>query len=247
MLTWFDNPPRRGKAKRRTGKKKLYGAAAKAHARAQRRKGAGKMAKRRSRKKLYGAAAAAHAKARRRGGSKRRSSRPRAAARRRTRSYRRTSAQVARRAGRQLRYRRVNPPGLRIIGQLQQGLVDAGFIVGGKAASRIIAGFIPVGAGGMAVNLAVQAGAALAAGYVGRFISPNASRMMLAGGLAGVVESFVKSLNIPLVSNALGDGDIYNPGALAVGAYPQSVPGGVAAYPQLMAGIGDEDDDIYTS
>lgn len=131
------------------------------------------------------------------------------------------------------------------MGQLQQGAIDAGFIVAGKAASRIIAGFIPVGAGGMAINLAVQAAAALGAGYVGRFISPNASRMMLAGGLAGVVETFVKGLNIPFISPALGD-DYYTPGALAVGAYPQQISAypGVSAYPQLMAGD-EEDEGLY--
>lgn len=246
MLTWFDNPPRRrGKPKRRKSKK-LYGAAAKAHARAQRRKGGRKMARRKSRKKLYGAAAAAHARARRRGGSKRRSSSRRRRSTAGRRSWRRTSATVARRAGRQLRYRRTNPPRLRgIVGQLQQGAIDAGFIVAGKAASRIIAGFVPVVGGGQAVQIAVQAAAALAAGYVGRYISPNASRMMLAGGLAGVVESFVKGLNIPYVSAALGD-DYYTPGPLAVGGYPQqnqvgAYPG-ISAYPALMAGSDDEDD-----
>lgn len=203
------------------------------------------MAKRRSRKKLYGAAAAAHAKARRRGGSKRRrSSARRSTARRRT--WRRTSAQVARRAGRQLRYRRTNPPGglKGIFGQLQQGAIDATYIVAGKAASRIIAGFIPIGAGGVAVNLAVQAAAAVGAGWVGsQFLGRDAARLMLAGGLSGVIETFVKSLNIPFISPALGD-DFYTPGPLAVGAYPQ-VPG-VAGYPQaLMAGSSDEDDVMY--
>lgn len=242
MLTWFDNPPRRGKLKRNS-RKKLYGAAAKAHAKAQRRKGGRKMAKRKSRRKLYGAAAAAHAKRLRRGGGTKRRSRPRGKSYKR-RSWRRTSATVARRAGRQLRYRRINPPRLTargIVGQLQQGALDAGFIVAGKAASRIIAGFIPITTGGQAVALAVQAAAALGAGYVGRFISPNASRMMLAGGLAGVVESFVKQLNIPFISPALGD-DFYAPGALAVGAYPQAAVPGISAYPQLMAG--DEEDDV---
>lgn len=248
MLTWFDNPPRRHRrksSKRGKSRKKLYGAAAAAHARAQRRKkGGSKMAKRRKshRRKLYGAAAAAHARRMGRGGSKRRrSSRPRS---HRRRSWRRTSVATARRAGRQLRYRRTNPPLRGIVGQLQQGAIDAGYIVAGKAASRIIAGFIPV-SGGQALTLAVQVAAALGAGYAGKFISSNASRMMLAGGLAGVVESFVKGLNIPYVSAALGD-DIYSQGQFAVGAYPQQIsayPQGVSAYPQLMGS--DEDDDLY--
>ncbi len=245
MLTWFDNPPRRkGKRKgksRRSPPKGYKTWTSWSRAMRSRKKGGSKMAKRRgSRKKLYGAAAAAHAKARRRGGAKRRS-RPRTTTKRRT--WRRTSVTTARRAGRQLRYRRTNPPrGFGgIVGQLMNGVQDAAWIVGGKAASRIIAGFIPIGAGGMAVNLAIQAAAALGAGYVGRFISPNASRMMLAGGLAGVVETFVKSLNLPLVSQALGD-DFYTTPPLAVGAYPGQF-GAYAASPALMAGVGDDEDE----
>lgn len=244
MLTWFDNPPRKrgskrkGKSRKRPPKGYKSWSAWSRSMRA-RKKGGSKMAKRRksSRRKLYGAAAKAHARAQRRGGSKRRR---RSAAPRRRRSWRRTSAAVAHRAGRQLRYRRTNPPLRGIVGQLQQGAIDAGWIVAGKAATRIIAGFVPAVGGGQAVQIAVQAAAALAAGYAGRYISPNASRMVLAGGLSGVIESFVKQLNIPYVSAALGDG-LYEPNPLAVGAYPQQ---GVSAYPQLLSGS-DEDEDYY--
>jgi hypothetical protein len=127
-----------------------------------------------------------------------------------------------------------------LVNQLIGGVQDAGFIVGGKVASRIIAGFIPVTAGGMAVNLAVQAAAALAAGYAGKFISPNASRMMLAGGLTGVIETFVKSLNIPMVSSALAGSDDLAAYPTALSAYP-----GVAAYPQALLSGSDEDEMIY--
>lgn len=245
MLTWFDNPPRKrgGKRKSKSRKRPPKGYkswSAWSRSMRARKKGGSKMAKRRkSRRKLYGAAAKAHARAQRRGGRK--TSRRRSASRpRRRATWRRTSRAVARRAGRQLRYRRTNPPLRGIVGQLQQGAIDAGWIVAGKATSRIIAGFVPAVGGGQAVQIAIQAAAALAAGYVGRYISTNASRMMLAGGLSGVIESFVKQLNIPYVSAALGDG-LYEPNPLAVGAYPQQ---GVSAYPQLLSGS-DEDEDYY--
>jgi len=139
-----------------------------------------------------------------------------------------------------LRYRRPNPPFRGIVGQLTGGLQDAAFIVGGKAVTNIIAGFIPIG-GGMALDLLKKAAAAMAAGYAGRFISPNASRMMLAGGLAGVVEGFAKQLNIPLISSALSDYD----SPYAVGSYPQASVPGVSAYPQLMAGEAEDDSYLY--
>ena len=81
----------------------------------------------------------------------------------------------------------------------------------------------------------MQVAAALAAGYVGRFISPNASKMMLAGGLAAPIESYVKSLNLPIISAALGDGEGY----YAVGAWP--APAAISGYP-VGAGVGDADD-----
>lgn len=232
-LTWFDNPPKR--------KRKLYGAAAKAHARKvgkkrRHRKGARHVAKRRGhRRKLYGAAAKAHARRMARGGSHRRRSTHRARPRRR--HYRRSSAVAASRAGRTLRYRRPNPPFKGIVGQLIGGVQDASFIVLGKAGTNIVAGFIPLG-GGVALETAKKLASALVVGYVGNFISANAGRMMLAGGLAGLVEGVVKQLNIPLIAPALSDYSAFP----AVGAYPQVSPG-VSAYPQLMAG---EDDMLYS-
>lgn len=248
--TWFDNPPRR---KRR---RKLYGAAAKAHARKMRkhpkRKGARKVAKRRGhRRKLYGAAAKAHARRMARGGHKR-SHRRRASSSHRRRStgrrrhYRRSTARAASRAGRTLRYRRPNPPLKGLVGELMDGLKDAALVTGGKAATNIIAGFIPL-SGGTAMETAKRLAAALAAGYGGRFISRNASRMFLIGGLTGVVEGLVKQLNIPVLAPALSD--YYDPGYLAVGSYVQQVPAGVSSYPQLLPGGGmsgvDEDEVLF--
>lgn len=154
----------------------------------------------------------------------------------RRRGRRRRSVSRARRRG-----GRRNPPRFSvrgIVGQLQDGAIDAGWIVAGKATSRTIAGFIPA-PGGQIGALAVQALAAILAGYVGGFVSPNARKMMLAGGLAGVVESFVKSANIPFVSDKLSD--FYTPGPLAVGSYPGALPAaGVSAYPEAMGDVSDD-------
>lgn len=242
-LTWFDNPPRKGrKGKSRSRRRPPKGYKSwSSWSRAMRakKKGARKMA-RRSRKKLYGAAAAAHAKARRRGGRKatRRRTTHRAASRPRRR-YRRSTAKSASRAGRVLRYRRPNPP---IVNQLVDGLKDAGLVVVGDAGTNIVAGLIPFGAGSVPLDLAKKLVAALAVGYAGKFISGNASKMFLIGGLSGIIRSAVKQYNVPVLAPALSD--FYAPANLAVGAYPQ-VPGGVSSYPQaLMAG--DDEDIIYS-
>jgi hypothetical protein len=122
-----------------------------------------------------------------------------------------------------------------VVGQLMNGAVDATEVVLGKAVARAIPQLVGLPQSG-AVGLAVQVGSALLAGYLARNISPNASKMVLAGGLAAPIESFVKGLNIPLISAALGDEDYY-----AVGAYPMApgVGNGVGAYPSLQ---GEEDD-----
>lgn len=231
-LLWFDNP-RRKKSRRR----KLYGAAAAAHrkriSRSKRKrkrssmKGHSSAHKRRkhvARRKLYGAAAKAHARRMARGGHKRRSSK-----RRRSHGKRRhriTSRAVARRAGRQLRYRRANPPfGGGLVGKVVNGAVDASWIVAGKAVARTVPTLVPGIPQSGALGIAVQVASAVVAGYVGKFISPNASRMMLAGGLAAPIESFVKGMNLPYVSAALSDADY------AVGDYVKSLPaGGVSDY-----------------
>ena len=121
------------------------------------------------------------------------------------------------------------------MGQITDGVIDAAEVVAGKAVARAVPTLVGLPQGG-AMGLAVQVGAALLAGFIGRQISANAGKMMLAGGLAAPVESFVKGANIPLISAALADDEFYAPGALAVGAYPM-LPG-VSAYPQY----GEDDD-----
>lgn len=227
--TWFDNPPRkkRGHSKKRKGakhmarkkRKKLYGAAAQAHA-----------AKRAGRKYHPKKKRSYHAK--KRSSSKRR------------RSHRRTSARRASSAGRVLRYRRPNPPGIRgLAGQLIDGAKDAAAIVVGEAGTNIIAGYIPFG-GTVALDLAKKLVSALALSYVSGFVLPKSvSRMLLVGGLVGIIRKGAKDLNVPIIAPALADYD----SPLAVGAYPQaaiSAYPGVSAYPAVLSG--EDDDLMYT-
>lgn len=197
-------------------------------------------------RKLYGAAAKAHARRMARGGHKRRRSsgrkRSRSHAVTHRRKYRRSSARSASRAGRVLRYRRSNPPfGRGIVGSVISGAIDATWIVAGKGGSRAIASFVPVSQTG-AVGLAVQVASAVALGWVGRKISPNASKMLLAGGLSGVIESFVKGLNIPFISANLGDQGYYAVGSYPMGDYPRALPASVSDYPRMAGEMGDADD-----
>ena len=168
--------------------------------------------------------------------------RRRAAPRKRTTKRRRTTAKRAASAGRALSYRRNQPRQVqRLLKPLIQGLQDGATVTIGKAASNIIASFIPFGNGGMAMEVAKQAGSALVVSMVAnQFMGREFARFATAGALAAPMEAFIKQANIPFVSQALGDG-VYalssGYGPYAVGAYPMApeVTEGVGAYPQLSS------------
>jgi hypothetical protein len=125
-----------------------------------------------------------------------------------------------------------------LVGKITGGLVDAGWVLGGEAGTNIIAGFIPAT---LLTSAPLQAlakvAAAVAVSWAAKKVSPNASKMALAGGLAAVIRGPVKAANLPLVSAALGD--FYHPGYYAVSSYPQ-LP--MASYPQT---VGDADQEAY--
>lgn len=107
------------------------------------------------------------------------------------------------------RRRRRNPAfgfggGRGVVAQLMQGGQDALGIVVGKAASRAIPALVNLTQTGPA-GVAIQAASAIAAGWIGSMVNRNFGRMALAGGLAGIVEGFVKVANIPILSASLGD------------------------------------------
>lgn len=136
-------------------------------------------------------------------------------------SRRRTPARRRRRTTARRRSYRRNPTYRRnqfrgVFGQLQRGVVDAAGVVTGKAATRFVANLVPIGGQDLFVNVAKQAGAAIVVGMVSRrFLGQDWARMMLAGGLAAPVESFLSGL--PVIGPMLGD---YNP-FLPMGIYPE--------------------------
>lgn len=209
-----ENPPRRRKARRRKGSKrrrpprgfrswKAYMASIRPGAKKKRR---------RHRK------GATVAKRRKKG--RRRHRNPVGRRSHRRRSHRSRSRGTSRRRHR-------NPPrglGRGVVGHIIGGAVDAAEILVGKAAVNTIAGFLPVTQTG-AVGALAKIVAAVAVSWAARKVSPNASKMTLAGGLLAVIEPPVKAANIPLLSAGLSDypSNFYVPGPLAVGSYPKAL------------------------
>jgi hypothetical protein len=125
-----------------------------------------------------------------------------------------------------------------IIGHVVGGFVDAGWLLAGEAGTNVVSGFIPLDKTGP-MGAVVKVASAVAVAWLAKRISPNASKMALAGGLASVIRGPVKNANLPLISANLGD--LYDESGYAVGAgaYPM-LPAGVGSYPQ---GVGDMEDE----
>lgn len=112
---------------------------------------------------------------------------------------------------------RRNPPRRRvdIMGSLWDGSVEAVQILIGKAAARSLPDLVGAPKQGN-LGLAVQAATALVTGYVaGMFLSPDAARAMMAGGLTAPIETLIVSYNVPWLGSALSPVTT----AGAVGAY----------------------------
>jgi hypothetical protein len=142
-----------------------------------------------------------------------------------TKRRRRTT--TARKTRRRRRTYRRNPD---IVSNLTKGVGNAVMLVGGKAAARIAADFVPIPQAG-AMGMAVQAGVALGVGLLADAFLPRAQAdYVLAGALAGPIESAVISFGVPYVSEALVQLPAA-PGA-AVEGYPRQLRA-VGAYPAL--------------
>ena len=102
-----------------------------------------------------------------------------------------------------------------IVKEVQQGVVDAFGVVVGKAATRIVANFVPIPKQGAMMNFVVQAGSAIVVGMAARMVvSRDVARMVIAGGFAAPVEGFAKG--IPFIGPMLGD-DYLELGEYAMG------------------------------
>jgi len=132
-----------------------------------------------------------------------------------------------------------------ILGEVQQGAIDAAGVVVGKAATRIVANFIPVPKDTALMNFVVQAGSAIGVGMLARMVvSRDMARMVIAGGFAAPIESFAKG--IPFIGPMLGD-DYLELGEYAMGEHAMG-----DADPFLPIGdadpflpIGEDFDDPY--
>lgn len=129
-------------------------------------------------------------------------------------------ARRTRRRGRRRGYRR--NPAFSVQGiakQFQQGFIDAAGVVGGKAATRLLANLLPIpNKQDMVINLAVQGVSAIVVGMAARqFFGAQTARMMVAGGFAAPVETLMKG--IPVIGPALGDDLLQLGQPLPIGEY----------------------------
>jgi hypothetical protein len=126
---------------------------------------------------------------------------------------------------------------------LMGGVIDAGEVLVGKVVVRTVPGLIGFGSSDT-IGLAIQALTAIVAGGVAHtFVNHNAGKMVLAGGLAAPLETLIKSLNIPLISSALGE-DTVEVVQDGMGGYVQ-IPQGMGSYVQPGVGAYDYNEQQY--
>lgn len=98
---------------------------------------------------------------------------------------------------------RMNPVGGDVVGMLMGGTVAAGQVLVGKAAARSIPDLAGLPKEGN-TGLAIQAAVAVGLGWVAdQFLSPQAAREILAGGLTAPLETMIVAFNVPWFSQAL--------------------------------------------
>lgn len=158
--------------------------------------------------------------------ARKRSTRRKSTRRRRSPAKRRRSKSISFRRIKGSVYKRNPRFSVRNMGKLlRQGVTDAAGVVVGKAATRMVANFIPLDKSNPVMNFAVQAVSAIGVSIVaGNVVSPNMAKMILAGGFAAPVESFLSG--IPVIGPALGDVDPFLPYGdvdpfLPYGSYPE--------------------------
>lgn len=109
-----------------------------------------------------------------------------------------------------------------MVSTLQTAVPRAAAVVTGKAATRIVANFLPLPKEGM-MNTVTQIVAALIVGTVAKMAVPaRFADDMVVGGIVAPIESLAKAL--PVIGPALGDDDLvlgeyYTGGAGEIGAY----------------------------
>lgn len=142
----------------------------------------------------------------------------------------------ARRAGRR-RYQR--NPVHSIPARLFAGVIDAAEVLVGKGAARVVPGMIGMDREST-TGLIAQAAVGAIAGIGASYLSPNAGKMVLAGGFTAPLESLIKKLNTDdkgaprstVIASAFGDDDYL---AAGVGAFPPPMVE-LSAYPETALG-----------
>lgn len=107
-----------------------------------------------------------------------------------------------------------------MVREVMRGAADGAAVVAGKAATRIVAGKLPMIPKTGALGLVAQLGVAFGVSYLAKFAPAKARAYVRAGAYSAVIEDAVVGLNIPLVSPALD--------AYPLNAYPselQALPG----------------------
>ena len=113
-----------------------------------------------------------------------------------------------------------------VMRDLRQGVVDAGGVVVGKAATRFLANLVPLPKDTAIMNFAVQGLSAVTVGIVARMaLSKRMADFMVAGGLAAPIETFLAG--VPVIGPMLGEYDPYLP----MGEYDPTLPMG--EYPAM--------------
>lgn len=143
---------------------------------------------------------------------------------------------------------RGNPAG-GLVKNAVQGVKDAAGILVGKAATRVVSSYIPIGTNTGVVGAVKQVAVAVGVGFAAKKLVKRGdfARFVTAGGIAGALESIVKGLNIPILSANLGSGEemaamdfpALATAPIGIGAYPGGP--GVGAYPlgELGDGMGE--------
>lgn len=122
-------------------------------------------------------------------------------------------------------YRR-NPVTGDLLGMFTGGVTEAGQVLIGKAAARSIPDLANLPKQGN-VGLAIQAAVALGVGWLAdRFVSEDAARAILAGGLTAPMETLVVAYNVPFLASALSP----TTAQAEVGAYVRRSGGRMGAY-----------------
>lgn len=151
------------------------------------------------------------------------------------RRRRTTTTRAAAPRRRRTTYRRNPPRKGDIMGRVTTGLLDGLQVMLGKAGARAVPTLLKLPTTGT-MGIGVQLASAVAVGMVAeQFVSRDAARMIVAGGVSAPLEALVISYNVPFLAPALTTGALsgYPQGGPLVG-YPRqhAAPARLAGYPQ---------------